>query len=319
MTSGGTNHTRIDMNRRPIIPGLVGILIMLMVIPVFAAPVVIDAADQFQFARELMDRGEYAHAILEFERFIHFFPEHKDISKVRSLIGLCYMKAGRYEKARAVFQEIIKTHHDDIFAQKALFLIGESYYEEGVTDEAEFYFQRLFREFPESSLRQAALYRLGWTKMKENQWEDASHIFGQIRDSGPYYMSANELAAASLKGKSLPQKSPKLAGTLAAILPGLGHAYVGRYRDGSVAFLVNALFLGAAMESFHNGDNVLGGMLCFLELGWYSGNIYSAVNVAHKYNRRIRNDFRKGLKDRLELNPLVTSHGGAGLSISFRF
>jgi hypothetical protein len=107
--------------------------------------------------------------------------------------------------------------------------------------------------------------------------------------------------------------------TLAAVLPGLGHAYVGRYKDGGIAFLVNALFIWAAVESFHNDNNVLGGMICFLELGWYSGNIYSAVNSTHKYNRKIGRDLRKDLKDRLELKPLLLSQGGAGLAVSFRF
>ncbi|MBW2096317.1 MAG: tetratricopeptide repeat protein, partial [Deltaproteobacteria bacterium] len=291
----------------------------LTAIPVFAASLVIDPVSQFRFADGLMDRGEYDRAILEYERFIHFFPEEKAVSSARLLMGLCFMKAGRYEKARTVFQEIITNHHDDVSVQKALFLMGESYYQQGISREAEYYFQRLFREFPQSKFRQAVLYRLGWTKMREDQWEEASCLFGKIKGTSPYYGSANELAAASLKGKTLPRKSPKLAGTLAAVLPGLGHAYVGRYKDGSVAFLVNALFIWAAVESFHNDNNVLGGMLCFLELGWYSGNIYSAVNVAHKYNRKIRRDFRNGLKDTLELKPLLLSQGGAGLAISFRF
>jgi len=300
-------------------PALVAVLIVLTAIPVFAASIVIDPQGQLQFAGDLMDRGEYEQAILEYERFIHFFPEDKAVPTARFLIGLCFMKAGKYEKARGVFQEMIVSRHDDLSVEKALFLMGESYYEQGISKEAGYYFERLFREFPESRFRQAALYRLGWTKMGEEQWDEAARLFGKIKGTSPYSRSANELAVASLRGKTLPRKSPKLAGTLAAVLPGLGHAYVGRYKDGGVAFLVNALFIWAAVESFHNDDNVLGGMLCFLELGWYSGNIYSAVNVAHKYNRKIRSDFRKGLKDTLKLKPLLLSQGGAGLVLSFRF
>lgn len=30
----------------------------------------------------------------------------------------------------------------------------------------------------------------------------------------------------------------------------------------------------------------MGGILLFFEAGWYGGNIYNAVNNAHKYNRR---------------------------------
>lgn len=307
------------MNRRVLLPALAAMLVVLSAIPVFAASIMIESQGQFQFAGDLMDSGEYDRAILEYERFIHFFPEDKAVSSARCFIGLCFMKAGKYEKARAVFQGMIMSPHDDLSVQKALFLMGESYYEQGIPREAEYYFQKLFREFPQSKFRQAALYRLGWTKMGEEEWDEAARVFGKIEGTSGYFRSANELAAASLRGKTLPRKSPKLAGTLAAVLPGLGHAYVGRYKDGGIAFLVNALSIWAAVESFHNDNNVLGGMLCFLELGWYSGNIYSAVNSAHKYNRRISGDFRKGLKDRLELKPLLLSQGGAGLAVSFRF
>ncbi|RLB16422.1 MAG: hypothetical protein DRG82_09180 [Deltaproteobacteria bacterium] len=317
--SGGINDLRRTMNRKRSILFLAFMLAVFSVIPAFAAAIVVEPREQFHFANDLMERGEYDRAILEYERFIHFFPEDKAVSTARFLMGLCSMKRGKYEKARETFQEIIADPYDSLSVEKALFLMGESYYRQGIPREAEYYFERLFREFPQSRFRQAALYRLGWTKMGEEQWDEAARLFGRIKETSPYYGSAKELAAASREGKTLPRKLPKVAGSLAAVLPGLGHVYVGRYKDGGVAFLVNALFIWAAVESFHNDNNVVGGMLTFLELGWYSGNIYSAVNSAHKYNRKIRNDFRKSLKDTLELKPLILSQGGAGLALSLRF
>ncbi|OPX40309.1 MAG: hypothetical protein B1H13_07790 [Desulfobacteraceae bacterium 4484_190.3] len=207
------------MNRKRSILFLAFMLAVFSVIPAFAAAIVVEPREQFHFANDLMERGEYDRAILEYERFIHFFPEDKAVSTARFLMGLCSMKRGKYEKARETFQEIIADPYDSLSVEKALFLMGESYYRQGIPREAEYYFERLFREFPQSRFRQAALYRLG-------------------------------------------------------------------------AFLVNALFIWAAVESFHNDNNVVGGMLTFLELGWYSGNIYSAVNSAHKYNRKIRNDLK---------------------------
>jgi hypothetical protein len=35
----------------------------------------------------------------------------------------------------------------------------------------------------------------------------------------------------------------------------------------------------------------VGGILTFFELGWYSGNIYSAVSGAHKYNRNKKKEY----------------------------
>jgi len=320
MTSGGISPLLVvAMIRRFVILMVVSLLFAVCAAPAYSASVILDAQHQFQFATALMDRGEYDHAVLEYERLIQFFPENEAVPYARCFIGLCHMKAGKYEKAREVFKEIITAQGDDLLVQKGLFLIGESYYQQGIPKEAEYYFQRLFREFPRSRFRQAALYRLGWTKMQRDQWEEASNLFSRLHGENPYSRSAAELATASLRGKTLPLKSPKVAGTMAAVLPGLGHAYVGRYKDGSVAFLVNGLFIWAAVESFHHNNNVVGGMLTFLEIGWYSGNIYSAVNAAHKYNRKVKVDFRENLKDTVELKPLILSKGGAGLAFAFHF
>jgi hypothetical protein len=59
---------------------------------------------------------------------------------------------------------------------------------------------------------------------------------------------------------------------------------------------------------------VLGGILLFMELGWYTGNIYSAVNSAHKHNKRVRDQYRKELKDMLDISLLVSRRGHVGLT-----
>ena len=106
---------------------------------------------------------------------------------------------------------------------------------------------------------------------------------------------------------------------MAGLLPGLGHAYCGRYKDGAIAFVLNGLFIWAAVEAFTQDSNVLGGMLVAVELGWYVGNIYSAVNVAHKHNRKKRDDFRRSLPDSLQLNLFSARKGHLGLALTVLF
>jgi TolA-binding protein len=68
--------------------------------------IIIDSDDQFRFAEQAMEKGEYLRAIAEFERFIHFFPDHEKVPQARLQIGLCYLKAKDFEAARKVFDEI---------------------------------------------------------------------------------------------------------------------------------------------------------------------------------------------------------------------
>ena len=148
---------------------------------------------------------------------------------------------------------------------------------------------------------------------------DASETFKTVASGSPLYASSQELAQKSLDGETLPYKDPTTAGVLAGVLPGLGHVYCNRYKDGAVAFLLNGLFIWAAVESFHNDNDVLGAILVFAEVGWYTGNIYSAVNSAHKYNRKLKDDFLQGLPDSLNLGLLATRQGHLGLTLSFSF
>ena len=284
----------------------------------FSNQIVIDSNDQFDFAYACMERGEHDQAVAEFERFIHFFQNDSRVSKARYLIGMCYLKSSRYELARKIFSRIIDANQGTRLAGKALFLIGESYYEQGEIHTAEYFFARVIEEYPFGDLKNSALYRLGWARMESNEWQKASGAFCKVDEQSRLYDNSRELAKQSLEGEVLPYKDPAYAGTL-AIIPGLGHVYVSRYKSAAVAFVLNALFIWAAVEAFHQDHNVLGGILTFLEIGWYSGNIYSAINAAHKYNRKVRDDFRKSLKDQLDLRFFAAKKGEIAFALNLRF
>jgi TolA-binding protein len=280
--------------------------------PVSANQIVIDSDDQFQFALQTFERGEYQRAVVEFERFIHFFPESKKVPRARYLIGAAYLKGKQYDAARQVLNEVYETYSHKLLGGKALLLVGESYFDQGISEEAKFYFKRVIQEFPLPELTNPAYYRLGWSRMHGDQWLEASETFKLVDKKSPLYPSALDLAEESLKGDQLSYKSPTTAGVL-AIFPGLGHAYLGRYKDDLVSLLLNGL------EAFDEDLNVLGGLLVALEVGWYSGNIYSAVNGAHKYNRKVRDDFRQNLPDQFDIEYSQRRTRPLGLSFKIKF
>lgn len=283
------------------------------------AQITLDSEDQFGFARYCMETGEYYRAIGEFERFIYFFPNHEQVPEAQYSIGVCYVMGAKYDSARTVLMEVYTKHVELPLGGKALFLMGETYYRQGALDEAEQYFRKVIYDYDQIELRNAALYRLGWSRMKMDQWQDATRFFLDIDEKSNLYGQSVRLSTEALKGDELPQKSPTTAGIMATVIPGMGHVYCGRPKDGLVAFLVNGLFIWAAVESFEHDQDVLGGVLTFLEVGWYSGNIYSAVNCAHKYNRKVKEDFRKGLSERMDLNLFSSRDGYLGLSMRVMF
>jgi TolA-binding protein len=296
------------------------LVVSLMTSPLaWCGQIVIDADEQFDYAQDFMEKGDYVQAISEFKRFTHFFPNDRRIALANELIGLCYLEGGKFDEARGVFATLYRADPDSPAAKKALFLAGESYYKEGAYDKAEDFFDEVLKRYPSPSLRNKALYRLGWTRMQENRWREASQDFKRVEPESPLFEKARRLSVESLKGEDLPYKDPTTAGVMAAVLPGLGHAYVSRYKDAVIALLLNGLFIWATVEAFNHDQNVLGGILAFFEVGWYSGNIYSAVNVTHKWNRKVRDDFRKSLFDGVDLRILSSGKMPAGLALTFRF
>ncbi|MEE4352672.1 MAG: tetratricopeptide repeat protein [Desulfatiglans sp.] len=287
--------------------------------PVFGDQIILDGREQMNYAVSLMKDGNYALAIGEFERFVHFFPEDPDITKARYLMGVCRFRNREYEAARKTFFQLIEIGPTSLIAGKAIFLIGESYYQQRVYQEAERYFTEVVERYSHLELKNAALFRLGWTKMNQDMWQEASQAFQRVDQESSYYERSRKLAQKGLAGETLPQKSPGLAGSLAAIVPGSGHVYVSRYRDGIIALLINGLFIWGAIESFDEDHEALGTLLTLVEIGWYGGNIYSAVSAAHKHNRNVKDKFRRGLKEDLNFDLLISKKDRIGLALTYRF
>ena len=320
MISGGILQTGNMMNKGSLlIIILSGFLFFMQPVTLLSSQIILKSEDQFKFALEYMKKGKFQQAVGEFERFIYFFPGDEKVPGARYLIGVCYLDGKEYEQARKVFREIGKSYPAKAISREAFFLIGESYYREGALEEAERYFRKVMDDYPDTELANAAKYRLGWSQMKKNKWRDASESFKTVKKKSPLYLNSQELSVKSLEGEDLSYRSPTAAGMMAAIVPGMGHVYCNRPKDGLVALLLNGLFAWAAYESFEQEQYVLGGVLCFIEFGWYTGNIYSAVNSAHKYNRKARDDYRKKLPDKFKVGLFTTRKGHIGLAMKITF
>jgi TM2 domain-containing membrane protein YozV len=92
-----------------------------------------------------------------------------------------------------------------------------------------------------------------------------------------------------------------LAGIFSGLLPGSGQLYNGRLGDALLAFFLNSLFIVGAIEAIHSDAPAIAGFLSFFEAGWYAGNVYAAINGAHKYNRHTAETFLGNLANRFHL------------------
>lgn len=86
-----------------------------------------DAASIMTFADTLFHHGHYYRALMEYERFSYFYPQHPAISKARFNIACSMKKAGDYNASLALFSSLAKVYKGTPFGIEASFQKAEVY------------------------------------------------------------------------------------------------------------------------------------------------------------------------------------------------
>jgi hypothetical protein len=268
--------------------------------PVLPPPIPSDPltdADQILgFADALFNEGDYFRAITEYKRFLFLHPADARSGRVQLQIGLSYQRGQQWDDARQTFEAIAQQHPDLEIRAEAAYLIGETAFRQGRYAQAIADLRPVAERYGQTPIGERARYLLGWSYLRARQWLEASQTFATIDTASPLFPSSRALAEAAREGEHLPRKSPALAGFMSGIIPGTGHFYTGRWRDGTVALLLNGAFLAAGIEAVSAGNEAAAALLLFFEAAWYSGAIYGAVNAAHKYNLDLEERWLQGLE-----------------------
>ncbi|MBW2108993.1 MAG: tetratricopeptide repeat protein [Deltaproteobacteria bacterium] len=257
--------------------------------------VVLNADTQFQFAETYFNKGDFYRAVGEYERFIHFFPQDPRVPTAMYQIGQAYFKGKRFAQAIEAFTVVTDRYPGTHHALKARLMISECYIVRKDFPAALFVLDRVLSDARDPDLRDQIFYRKGWIYLETDEWEKAKETFAKISSKNRDTYRLKQLSDDLNKKAMVRSKKPGLAGAL-AVLPGAGHLYCGRYQDAAIAFLLNGVMIAAAVEAFDNGNEALGALVTLFEIGFYAGNIYSAVNCAHKHNRKQSRDFLHYLK-----------------------
>jgi hypothetical protein len=290
-------------------------VVLLVVPPLWSQPTppaapngpLTDADQILGFADALFNDGDYFRAITEYKRFLFLYPTDTRAGRVQLQVGLSYQRGQQWDEARQTFESIAQQHSDPAIKAQAAYLVGETSFLQGRYVQAITDLRPVAELYGQTPVGERARYLLGWSQLRARQWPEASQTFATIGTTSPLFPSSRALADAAREGENLPRKSPALAGLMSAIIPGTGHFYTGRFRDGTIALLLNGAFLAAGIEAVSAGNEAAAGILFFFEAAWYSGAIYGAVNAAQKYNRDLEERWLQGLER--QYSPSVRSLG----------
>jgi len=255
----------------------------------------IDEEKQLSFAEQYFKDGDYRRAIGEYERFVYFFPESDKIEFTRYKIGLSYMKNEQYDQAANAFFSIIEDYRDTKYALKSYIEISRVHLLKKAYSMALINLNNLIMIAADQTTVDEAYYEKAWVYMEMGLWEKATDCLKKVSLKNQDRYNTKETLNGLAKKNHIKRKNPTVAGFL-SVVPGAGHLYCGRGKDALISFILNGAMIFAAYEAFDKDLNGIGGIISFLELGFYSGNIYSAVSSAHKYNRYEQRRFLGYLK-----------------------
>ena len=270
-------------------PTILFLLLFVCVPATYAEP------DPLSFADSLVEEEDYYRAITEYKRFLHYTPLGSRAAYAQLAIAKSLLAGQRWSSADLALKKVWKAYPNSIEAETAKRLFADAAYDRGDYAAAQLRYTELnnLADGNDSSNH----YKIGLSQLQQDKADAARTNFAKIE------APLNQQLTLSLdEYQQLARKSPRLAGTLSAILPGAGQLYTERPRQAGVAFALNATFIYGAVEAWDNGDYAVAGILSLFEIGWYGGNIYNAMNNAHKVNRREKQNFLERLQQRFGLS-----------------
>ncbi|MDH4163168.1 MAG: tetratricopeptide repeat protein [Nitrospirota bacterium] len=289
----------------------IGLIAALMLLTTTMPALSSDSAgrDLLSFADHLYAQGDYYRAITEYERVMFLHPGTPEAKTARFQIARSYFQSGKYTQAIERFRTLVMDLPSDPLGEQAQFMLAETYYRKGEYQSSIDGWETFLRSYPHSGRVDAAHIRLGWCHLRQGSAARAAEEFRKLPPDSPLAQQGNGLAEEALRAGDIPRKSPYLAGAL-AIVPGAGHLYIERPKEALGSFLLNGLFLWGAVRTNDHGNHVAAGILAFFELGWYSGNIFTAISGAHAYNRQADKHYFDRIDSQYRISISAAPSGG---------
>ncbi len=244
--------------------------------------------------RHLAEVGNYDAAITEYKRFLFFHPNDPRTGEVHYNIGLAYRAQSLWTEAIAALRTA--THYamdreskSEYQLTLAVTLIATKNY-----DLAELELIKVMLRNPSAPLHRRMLFLQTVLYIYQFRWEDA-------RSVGREYTTDEQLETLFDAAVNVPQKSANVASVLSKVLPGLGHIYVGDWRDGLNALLLNGalgfLTIDAVLDEHYTDAALWVGLVL---LRYYRGNTFRAKTAVEQFNRQQSSQAAEALLQRLQ-------------------
>ena len=269
-------------------------LFLIIILFFFSGFAAVAEESPLSLGRHLAVQGNYDAAITEYKRFLFFHPDDARVGEVYYNIGLAYRAQGLWTEAITGLQTAMhlaanSEGKSEYQLELAVTLIAAQDY-----DLARLESIKVMMRSPSTELYRRALFLQGVACIYQFKWEEA-------RETLQMYTTDEGLQMLFDDALNMPRKSVRVAKVLSQILPGMGQIYVGNWRDGLNALVLNGalgfLTVDAVLDG-HYVDAALWGTFIFWR--YYQGNTFRAEQVVEQFNLRASRRMADSLLQRLQ-------------------
>ncbi len=282
---------------------------------------VITADKQYEYAISLFEQKDFETAIVEFKRFVYFFPDHQKIDTADFYIAWGLFEQQKYHESAKAFNQIILKNNEDDLTSQAYFYQSQAFMKMGNTGYAKIVLHNYLKLTDVSHLKDKIYFNLAQIYLIDSiNGDQGSLVLARkqimnISVNGWKLYNIDQILELIQQAENTQQKNPIAAGIF-AIIPGGGFLYSERYKDAFVAFLLNIGLMVATYQAWEDDNEALAGVIGFVETGFYTGNIYGSISSAHKYNLK---QTTKILNRTFSIVPKIDQKNRIGLSLKYTF
>lgn len=247
--------------------------------------------DTLLFINHLINNEDFDAALLEIERQTYFNGLTPALFKQKLI---CYEAQRRFDKAIYEF-EILKD--SDVKQSAEVRLHAAKIYDyAGITDSALLVLQNTSTISDDNTRLKFNTY-CAVLEAKRGNYSAARQDFEITRQLSP---KADENIRLVDKIENLKYKKPGLAAGLSAI-PGMGYLYTKHFGSGFISLIINTLLGYSVYTSIKSKNYGVAGLVDFVGLGFYVGNIQGAAGSTHRYNKTLK---KKALDEIYDYNQI---------------
>lgn len=232
---------------------------------------------EYIIARAFAEELDLYRAVSTYKRALILLDDESRKLEVEYDILLCFFLAKRYDDVIQSFERSRLAHVDKTFPayEDLLLILYEAYREMDIPEKQKKIVELIQKSYPDTNeeLKVSTAIRTGDIAMI-NQFACGFQQDDSYLDNLLDYYATNK-------------KSVALAQGLNALVPGAGYFYIGQKKSAITAFLLNGLFITAAVQFFLHNHIAAGIITTGFEAGWYFGGIYGAGEEAKYYNERL--------------------------------